>query len=104
MWILSVPQCVEKEREREINSRGIAAGAWLVLVVFHNWDVIVFKSLCFAGRLSWGGVSFKEFTVYCRPFSLRYGEREFEDDLMRGLYFMQNNFSCFSRSVKIHIE
>ena len=46
----------------------------------------------------------KSLQFIVRPFSLRYGEREFEDNLMRGLYFMQNKFSCFSRLVKIHIE
>ena len=46
----------------------------------------------------------KSLQFIVRPFSLRYGEREFEDNLMRGLYFMQNKFSCFSRLVKIHME
>ena len=46
----------------------------------------------------------KSLQFIVRPFSLRYGEREFEGNLMRGLYFMQNKFSCFSRLVKIHME
>ena len=66
--------------------------------------MIVFKSLCFAGRLSWVVFLLKSLQFIVRPFSLRYGEREFEDNLMRGLYFMQNKFSCFSRLGKIHME
>ena len=32
----SSPMCRERDRKRERNSRGIATGAWLVLVVFLN--------------------------------------------------------------------
>ena len=55
-------------------------------------------------RLSWVMFLLKSLQFIVRPFSLRYGEREFEGNLMRGLYFMQNKFSCFSRLVKIHME
>lgn len=47
-----------------------------------------FLVILFSGYIELGGVYSIKFAVFC-PFSLLYGDEEYEDNLERVLYFMQ---------------
>ena len=58
--------------------------------------LIVFSSVSFPDRMSWV-VFLLQFLQFTFRFPLRYGDREYENNLERVLYFMKNIFSCFSQ-------